>query len=329
MNTGENYASIVGANRFDTVIHLYKKLGYKALAKAVVQGILNKAINTDNTNVINANNTTTTKYKNCILYGNDIDKVSAEILSWAKNDCIAKHVKDHIAWEGTNLFVVGGAAKNELEKMNTGENYASIVGANRFDTVIQANDERGNGNTTGVEVLVYKLGGEAEKVSKRVVNQIAKLNLKNRGVKVRNNLAFLKNTKATSLLIECCFVDDKDDVNAYNYKTMAKAIVEGILNKTINTDNTSSTNNTKYTNCILYGNDIDKVSAEILSWAKSDCIIKNVKDHIAWEGTNLFVVGGPAKNEFEKMNTGENYTSIIGANRYDTVIQVLKNIGKL
>ena len=189
-----------------------------------------------------------------------------------------------------------------------------------------ANDERGNGNTTGVEVLVYKLGGEAEKVSKRIANQIAKLNLKNRGVKVRNNLAFLKNTKATSLLIECCFVDDKDDVNAYNYKTMAKAIVEGILNKTINTDNS---NNTKYTNCILYGNDIDKVSAEVLSWAKNDCIVKHVKDHVKWEAENLFVIGGPAKDEFEKMNTGENYTSIIGANRYDTVIQVLKWIGKL
>lgn len=189
-----------------------------------------------------------------------------------------------------------------------------------------ANDERGNGNTTGVEVLVYKLGGEAEKVSKRIANQISKLNLKNRGVKVRNNLAFLKNTKATSLLIECCFVDDKDDVNAYNYKTMAKAIVEGILNKTINTDNS---NNTKYTNCILYGNDIDKVAAEILSWAKNDCIVKHVKDHVKWEAENLFVIGGPAKDEFEKMNTGENYTSIIGANRYDTVIQVLKWIGKL
>ena len=192
-----------------------------------------------------------------------------------------------------------------------------------------ANDERGNGNTTGVEVLVYKLGGEAEKVAKRISNQVAKLNLKNRGVKVRNNLAYLKNTKATSLLIECCFVDDKDDVNAYNYKTMAKAIVEGILNKTINTDNTSSTNNKKYTNCILYGNDIDKVSAEILGWAKNDCIVKHVKDHVKWEAENLFVIGGPAKNELEKMNTGENYTSIIGANRYDTVIQVLKNIGKL
>ncbi len=107
---------------------------------------------------------------------------------------------------------------------------------------------------------------------------------------------------------------------------MAKAIVEGILNKTINTD---STNNKKYTNCILYGNDIDKVSAEVLSWAKNDCIVKHVKDHVKWEAENLFVIGGPAKDEFEKMNTGENYTSIIGANRYDTVIQVLKNIGKL
>ena len=29
------------------------------------------------------------------------------------------------------------------------------------------------------------------------------------------------------------------------------------------------------------------------------------------------------------MNTGENYASIVGANRFDTVIQVLKMIGKL
>ncbi len=94
---------------------------------------------------------------------------------------------------------------------------------------------------------------------------------------------------------------------------MSKAIVEGILNKTINADNATTT---KYKNCILYGNDIDKVSAEVLSWAKSDCIVKNVKDHIAWEGSNLFVVGGAAKNELEKMNTGENYASIVGKRSY-------------
>ena len=30
------------------------------------------------------------------------------------------------------------------------------------------------------------------------------------------------------MLIECCFVDDKDDVALYDYKSMATAIVHGI-----------------------------------------------------------------------------------------------------
>ncbi|MGO0916568.1 hypothetical protein ACTPEM_26605, partial [Clostridioides difficile] len=32
------------------------------------------------------------------------------------------------------------------------------------------------------------------------------------------------------------FVDDRDDVELYNYKSMSKAIVEAILNKKINND---------------------------------------------------------------------------------------------
>lgn len=100
-----------------------------------------------------------------------------------------------------------------------------------------AKDKAGNGKTTGVEVLVYQLGGEAERIAKRVCDKISKATgLKNRGVKVRPGLAFLKNTKGESILIECCFVDDFDDVKAYNYKTMAKAIAEGLTGKTINSN---------------------------------------------------------------------------------------------
>ena len=37
------------------------------------------------------------------------------------------------------------------------------------------------------------------------------------------------------MLIECCFVDDKDDVEIYNYKTMAEAIVQGITGEKVKT----------------------------------------------------------------------------------------------
>lgn len=91
-----------------------------------------------------------------------------------------------------------------------------------------ANDALGNGQTTGTEVLVYSENSSAYSYATKITNSIAKLGFKNRGVKKRTDLYFLKNTKSPSLLIECCFVDDKDDAKLYNAEKMANAIVEGI-----------------------------------------------------------------------------------------------------
>ncbi len=106
-----------------------------------------------------------------------------------------------------------------------------------------ANDKKGNGSTTGTEVLVYNSSSKSMDEAERICKKIATLGYKNRGIKTRTDLYVLRKTKASALLVECCFVDDSDDVAKYNYATMAKAIVEGILNKTISasTTNTSST----------------------------------------------------------------------------------------
>ncbi len=52
-------------------------------------------------------------------------------------------------------------------------------------------------------------------------------------VKNASYLYVLKNTKAPAMLIECCFVDDKDDVALYDYKSMAEAIVYGITGQKV------------------------------------------------------------------------------------------------
>lgn len=96
-----------------------------------------------------------------------------------------------------------------------------------------AKDQKGNGVTTGTEVLVYKTGSEAEKVGERICTELQKLGLRNRGIKVRKDLRVLNGTKAEALLIEVCFVDDFDDVDLYNPNKMARAIVKGILNKDV------------------------------------------------------------------------------------------------
>lgn len=63
---------------------------------------------------------------------------------------------------------------------------------------------------------------------------IKKLGFKDRGVKERKDLYVLHRTNSPAMLIECCFVDDKDDVKLYDAKKMAQAIVTGILSSVKN-----------------------------------------------------------------------------------------------
>lgn len=91
-----------------------------------------------------------------------------------------------------------------------------------------AKDAAGNGQTTGVEAYVYSDNSKAKPFAEKIVKSIAALGFKNRGVKINQKLYVLNHTKAPAMLIECCFVDDKDDVALYDYKRMASAIVYGI-----------------------------------------------------------------------------------------------------
>ena len=122
------------------------------------------------------------------------------------------------------------------------------------------NDTKGDGKTTGVECLVSHTGTKAYDEAKRVCDKIAKLGFKNRGVKVYGAYV-LKNTKAPAFLIETCFIDDRDDMNLYIKKRseVARAIVEGILNKTITT---TTTNAKKGKYRVVVGSYEDKANAE-------------------------------------------------------------------
>ena len=91
-----------------------------------------------------------------------------------------------------------------------------------------AGAQKKNGQTTGTEVLVYNDSSKAMAAAQRVAKRISALGFKNRGIKIRDGLYFLRNTKSPAMLIECCFVDDGDDAALYDYKKMAAAIVQGI-----------------------------------------------------------------------------------------------------
>lgn len=99
---------------------------------------------------------------------------------------------------------------------------------------IVAKDTKGNGKSCGTEVWICPGGASIKKsAGTKVCKNIAKLGYTNRGVKTSSNLYVLNHTLSPCILIECCFVDDKEDVTLYhkakgNYKAIAKAIADAI-----------------------------------------------------------------------------------------------------
>ncbi len=91
-----------------------------------------------------------------------------------------------------------------------------------------AKDSGGNGRTTGTEVYVYSSSSKAKARAEKVCQAIAELGFRNRGVKYSTGLYVLRNTNSPAMLVECCFVDDRDDVQLYGCQAMAAAIVYGI-----------------------------------------------------------------------------------------------------
>jgi len=96
-----------------------------------------------------------------------------------------------------------------------------------------ANDEHGNGKTTGVEVLVHT-SESGVTVEESICKYIAALGFANRGVKRRSGLLVMNAVKKkygiSHALIEVCFIDDADDMKLYLSKKtrVAQAIAQGV-----------------------------------------------------------------------------------------------------
>ena len=109
------------------------------------------------------------------------------------------------------------------------------------------NDYVGNGSTGGTEVFVYSTTAGALIPAQRVARAISDLGFTLRDDRIKDDvkecpqLYVLRETKAPAMLIETCFVDDKDDAELYDPDKMATVIVKGITGQTLATVTTPVT----------------------------------------------------------------------------------------
>jgi hypothetical protein len=148
----------------------------------------------------------------------------------------ARKVKDQVIFYlRNNGHTVYDCTSNQgLTQNGVLKDIVSKCNAHSVDLDVSIHFNAGGGK--GVEVWCYDNGTSA--VASRICNAIAGLGFANRGVKYSKQLYVLSTTKSPAILIECCFVDSQTDANIYNVDKMASAIVEGILNKSINTIST-------------------------------------------------------------------------------------------
>ena len=92
-------------------------------------------------------------------------------------------------------------------------------------------DKKGDGKTGGTEVWMRTADGIKKKAGTKICSKLEKLGFTNRGIKETKGLYFLNHTAAPAILVETCFVDDKDDVKLYNKEKdkIAKAVAEAII----------------------------------------------------------------------------------------------------
>lgn len=124
-----------------------------------------------------------------------------------------------------------GYAFEEKTARNQNDNLSNIVKYHNskdrdIDISIHFNSAS-NDKATGTEVCYYDAKGLASDFSKSIASAIG---INDRGAKERKELYFLRNTEEKALLLEVCFVSNKNDSTKYkrNFNKVCNAIAKEI-----------------------------------------------------------------------------------------------------
>lgn len=177
---------------------------------------------------------------------------------------VAKEVERKLLLAGDEVFYDAvDVSSSQLDNLKTIVSRANASGADRF---VSIHFNAYNGSAYGTEVFCYsKNDSFAKNQGNAVLNNICDLGFRKRGLKdnSQESLYVIRNTSMQAILIECCFIDNKDDMNRYDATKMAHAIVKGLIGYVPADPNTGGGSNdgkTKYTRVFAESNDTQEAS---------------------------------------------------------------------
>ena len=248
-------------------------------------------------------------------------------------DSVIKHLKQL----GYTVLDVTPGNMDRDSDLIYGVNKANNWGADLFISIHFNKAYNSYNGAIGAECLVYSKTDNItldEQVAGRIQNALDGLGFtgpenKSRGVKEDNSLYELRATKMASVIVETCFVEATEDVALYKklgHDKIGQTIAEAIANKKINN---SKVEKVEYDmkNLVCYCNQVDKRAAEYLAdYLQCPCIDATLPFNYVNVAENIIAVGG---NATPIGFSGYTTKYIAGKDRYETLKEVLKFIGKL
>jgi N-acetylmuramoyl-L-alanine amidase len=148
---------------------------------------------------------------------------------------VVETVADYLRDTGAQVTTYhDNVSDDQSENLKRIVDFHNAQGAHDLDVSVHFNAYQTTQKPMGCEVLYVSQTGQ--EIADVVVDQICDASgLINRGPKKRTDLAFLNNTEAPAILIECLFVDSQADVDIYyqNYDVICGAIAGAIAGEEI------------------------------------------------------------------------------------------------
>lgn len=190
-----------------------------------------------------------------------------------ENRILSKKV---VEWLKIANTMSGMEIEVDYYEINESDTYLQkqVAAANKkdYDIVVQIhfNAYKTVATVMGTETLYDKGSVKGKVYAERVNDKLNDL-FKNRGVKERNDLYWLNNTKAPAILIETCFVDSKADSDVYNKDKdkVAKAIAEGIIGRSITKPVSKQENKETYYRVVVGSYKNKNIATKVMNEAKT------------------------------------------------------------